>query len=163
VVVAVEEMALSGATPLKDIRRLAWIAGTPLAAAPDLHVAGGADGSGNGGSGGDGDSGLAGEGTNAAADAVGTDHFDVNEAGAASGAAETARHASEGSAVHESEGEAGLSGSAGLAAVWQGAAGCEGVEQCSEDSLEVTLGPMEIRTFAVRLHDSKRQDAVANA
>lgn len=160
---AVEEMALSGATPLKDILRLAWTAGTQLAAAPDLHVAGSADGSGNGGSGGGSNSGLAGEGTDAAADAVGTDYLDVNEAGAALGAAETAWHALEASAVHESEGGAGLSGSAGLAAVWQGAGGCEGVEQCSEDSLLVSLGPMEIRTFAVRLHDSKRQDAVANA
>jgi hypothetical protein len=129
---AVEEMALSGATPRRDIHRLQWDAGKPLAAAEDLHAAFEADAK------------------SSAAEHLGHGLHASAQAGAE-------QH--NGGAKDPASGHAAVSSSqeAGLAARKQGLVGCGDSEQqpCGTSAdLTVTLSAMEIRTFLVHLGDA---------
>jgi hypothetical protein len=148
-------MALSGATPRRDIRRLRWDAGKRLAAAADLQSAG---------------------------DAVDGDAYQHQQADGSpcvsalsnDGVADRPQAAEHhGRRKHHSggvgleqpvsglEGPAGgavgaRSQAAGLAALKQGLIGCGSAEQppCGAD-LTVVLSAMEIRTFLVHLGEAR--------
>jgi hypothetical protein len=139
---AVEEMTLSGATPLRGLKRLHWDAGAPLAAAADLregpgaagceHISHGASGVRRGG----------------AADPPGLEPtHGWGRRLQTSGEPDDERHSG------------GASGPAGHAWVLRPqapglAARKEGPFHCGADcgwNATITLYPMEIRTFVVQL------------
>lgn len=150
-------MALSGATPRRDIQRLEWDAGKPLAAAADLQSARNAV-----------------EG-NACQRQQANGGPCVSEAGSGSGAdgPQAAEHLGWGEhrpadvgSSHPRAAADGPTGSAvgargqapGLAAVKPGLIGCGGAEQplCGAGAdLTVELSAMEIRTFLVHLGDAR--------
>lgn len=143
-------MALSGATPLRQIQRLQWKAGKPLAAAADLHSASETAGG-------------------CQVDISCRQQADSDTANPVlqaalkggrvrQGVADTASSdagANIDSAAPAVGDAAGMPLAAtGLAALRQGPVGCSGAEQppCgNQTNLDVTLSAMEIRTFLVQL------------
>lgn len=148
---AVEEMALGGATPLKEVRRLAWSAGKPLAAATDLTPA--CEGE-------DGCAANSSEDEDGIGGSSGTDQGGVQvPADGSEVVADITKAAAAADGAEE-----GAKSYAGLAALRQGPVGCGDSEgpPCSKDAeLHVKLAPMEIRTFLVQLSRDGELSAAA--
>lgn len=137
-------MALSGATPLRQVQRLQWQAGKPLAAASDLRPAA----------------------SDSAGDCASDDGCSEQAVGDrtarkpqpalyTSGRAPQATASSAASGSSDASNDAAAEdAAAGLAALRRGPVGCGGAEglPCSDQTdLNVTLSAMEIRTFLVQL------------
>ena len=150
---------MSGATPRRDIHRLRWDAGKPLAAAADLRSADEAvKGDACWRQLADGSPCVSGPGSKGitdrqqAAEHLGRGSLHSVVAGL--------KQPSDGSAIDDPAGGAlGIGAqAAGLAAFKQGLIGCGGADQppCGAGAdLTVTLSAMEIRTFLVQLSEAR--------
>jgi hypothetical protein len=153
-------MALSGATPRRDIRRLRWDAGKPLAAAAGLQPAGEAvEGDAYQHQQADGSPCVSALSNDGVADGLQTaeqlGQGPHRSADMGSGHPRAAAHDPAGGA-HGARGQA-----AGLAALKQGLVGCGGAEQppCGAGvNLTVALSAKDIRTFLVHLGDARDGD-----
>ena len=155
-------MALSGATPRRDIRRLQWDAGKPLAAAADLQSAGEVvDGGACQHQQADGSPCVSALSDDSVADRLQAAEHLGRRNHHSDGVGLDQPSGAESTIDDPAGGALGIRGqAAGLAAFKQGLIGCGGAEQppCgagASTDLTVKLSAMEIRTFLVHLGDAR--------